>query len=197
MKKILLLFVLTFIISGYATAQGLSYGVKGGLNFATINSGDFDVDSKSGFHAGVFGNISIIILQIQPEILFSQKGFSYKPASDQEVDVRLNYIDIPVMARIKFFPALTLDLGPQYSVLVSQKTETTVTLANGDKETSSSSSTSDMNTSELGGAVGLTATFWKVGASARYTFGFSDVMKDKDDGDGKNRVFQLSAFVKF
>src|SRR5688572_8966331 len=110
MKKILLLFVLTFIISGYVIAQGLSYGVKGGLNFATVNSGDFDAKSKTGIHAGVFVNLSVVILQIQPEILFSQKGFTVDNyiMDGGSLDARLNYIDIPVMARIKFFPALTL-----------------------------------------------------------------------------------------
>jgi hypothetical protein len=49
-----------------------SFGVKGGVNLATIN-GDIDSpDSRTSFHAGVFAEFSVAqIFSIQVEALYS------------------------------------------------------------------------------------------------------------------------------
>ena len=51
-KNVILLFVLIALLSGSSFAQGALYGVKGGINVATI-SGDPDITGVSlGFHVG-------------------------------------------------------------------------------------------------------------------------------------------------
>jgi hypothetical protein len=64
-------------------AQGIRLGIKGGANLSNL-SGDLaneDVyENKYGFHGGLMLNVGLIgdgFLSIQPEVLFSQKGYKY------------------------------------------------------------------------------------------------------------------------
>ncbi len=73
--------------------------------------------------------ILLKILGIQPEILFSQttsqvdSGFNsiYQDAAGSLLkrDVKLNYLNIPVLLRINAGSLLTFHVGPQFSVLVN------------------------------------------------------------------------------
>ncbi len=63
-------------------------------------------------------------LGIQPEILFSQKGFESCATilGNNVIFTRTtNYIDIPIFFSVKPAETLTLLLGPQYSYLIKQK----------------------------------------------------------------------------
>ena len=76
MKRITILFVILTLtlLAGTATAQdAVKTGAKGGLNFATISSGDFD--TRTGFVIGGFAKFGIpdSPLSIQPEALYSQQ----------------------------------------------------------------------------------------------------------------------------
>ena len=74
--------VFTFLIIFSSThrtiAQDWGFGIKGGINFSSLNvDGGDDPDSKVGVHVGVFGNTSINAdgnLFVQPELLFSLQG---------------------------------------------------------------------------------------------------------------------------
>lgn len=178
MKKILLILTL-FISVSVAKAQGFNYGVKAGWNFSNVNSSAFNSDFKHGFHAGVYANLSAVIIAVQPELLFSQKGFK-----NSNVDTRLNYIDIPVLVKLKVFPMISVDAGPQYSILVSKATEV---IANAPQTSPS------YNNGELGGVVGMSLQVLRFGASARYCFGLQDL---EDNGHAKNRLFQVSLSLK-
>lgn len=61
---------------------------------------------------------------VQPEILFSQKGFQATGnilGSPYEFTRTTNYIDIPLLFAIKPSRNLTILAGPQYSYLLKQK----------------------------------------------------------------------------
>ena len=77
MKRLLLLMIAVFVISGLpAFGIDFSMGVKGGINFAHFGGDDanskgvFDSDSKLGFTGGFFGSIPVKdIISIQPAVL--------------------------------------------------------------------------------------------------------------------------------
>lgn len=75
-----------------------TFGLRGGVNFATINGKNgigarLDNNINTGFHAGL--NVEIPIgsgIYLQPGILYSQKGAEF--SGDNEVD--LSYAEVPV-----------------------------------------------------------------------------------------------------
>lgn len=110
----------------------LQFGLKAGANYSNIydsENQEFNADYKFGFVAGVFLAIPFgKYLGLQPEILFSQKG--YKSTGTiltipYEFTHTTDYIDIPLLLSIKPSPFITLLAGPQYSFLIKQKDEFT------------------------------------------------------------------------
>lgn len=109
-----------------ATLPGI--GLKGGLNYSNVWDADgeeFNADPKLGFAVGGFIIIPIgEFIGVQPEIQFSQRGFSATGkflGATYKFTRTSSYIDIPLLFAIKPMPTLTLLIGPQYSYLLSQK----------------------------------------------------------------------------
>lgn len=81
-------------------------GLKAGLNFSKFN--DDKAQSLGGFSGGGFLTYNLNEwLTLQPEIIFTMKGSKlveqatgYLPV---EFDIRLNYVEIPVLAKVQFF----------------------------------------------------------------------------------------------
>ncbi len=110
------------------SSEGISGGFKVGANLSNVydsDNEDFQADSKIGFAGGAFLSIPFgKYLGIQPEILFSQKGFKGSGSilgSEYSFSRTTNYIDVPILLAIKPISSLTLLVGPQYSYLMSQK----------------------------------------------------------------------------
>lgn len=163
-----------------ASIAQVSYGIKGGLNYSNIYSTNLNTNFKQGFHAGVYGKINLIILAVQPEILFSQRGY----VEENVKDVTLNYIDIPVMLKVKIFPMLSIDAGPQFSYLINEKIDGIGNILTVQP---------DFNNSEVSAAFGASAQVWRLGASARYIVGLSELEKAITS---KNQQFQVSLSLK-
>ena len=108
--------------------ESFTFGLKVGTNYSNVYDSEgeeFDADAKFGFVGGAFVAIPIgKLIGIQPEILYSQKGFQ---ASGRildgyyEVERTTNYIDVPVFFVIKPMEFVSIMAGPQFSYLISQK----------------------------------------------------------------------------
>lgn len=171
---------LVFLLVVKASIAQVSYGIKGGLNFSNVYSTGLNTNFKQGFHAGVYGKINLVILAVQPEILFSQRGYV-----EQNVkDVTLNYIDIPVMLKLKIFPMITIDAGPQFSYLLNENIEAIGNIL---------AVQPNFKNSEVSAAFGASAQTWRLGASARYIVGLSELEKAITS---KNQQFQVSLSLK-
>ena len=179
MKKLFILLFLS-VLSLNTMAIGFSYGVKAGWNYSQIKGTNISSDAKQGIHAGLYGNFSLAIVAIQPEILFSQKGYKVSGAND----VRMNYLDIPVMLKLNVLPFISIDAGPQFSYLLSTKEQSeAVTLP----------AIPSYEKAVFDGVVGLSAKVWRVGASARYIFGLQEL---ESLNKTKNSMIQLSLQFK-
>ncbi|WP_394993799.1 porin family protein [Emticicia sp.] len=136
MKKIFLAVAIIALIANNSIAQEnntdfrkkFQFGLKVGTNYSNIydSQGDkFDAEGKFGLAGGVFFAIPIgKFLGIQPEILFSQKGYKQTGTflgSTYNLTRTTDYIDIPLLISIKPTNLLTLYVGPQYSYLMKQK----------------------------------------------------------------------------
>ncbi len=108
------------------------FGVKVGTNYSNVydSKGEqFNADAKFGLAAGAFVHIPLTsLLGIQPEVLFSQKGFKGTGrilGSNYEIKRTSNFIDVPLLLAISPAPSFTIVVGPQFSFLTSQKDEFT------------------------------------------------------------------------
>ncbi|PBJ13691.1 porin family protein [Flavobacterium sp. ACN6] len=125
MKKIILT-AIAVMAFGFANAQQTRFGIKGGLNLSTIVGGDVE-DTKTlvGFHVGGFAEINIVEkFFIQPELLFSTQGAKVDGGFGGDVDFKLNYLNIPVLAKYYIVDnKFSVEAGPQLGVLLSAKAE--------------------------------------------------------------------------
>ena len=145
MKKNVFTILACVCMAGTMNAQGadsnasdnIHIGLKVGANYSNIydSKGEkYDANGKLGFATGAFVSIPIgKYLGIQPELLFSQKGFT-ATSSVLGADVKLtrttNYIDVPVFLAIKPSEMITLLVGPQYSYLMKQHDKFTNPITN-------------------------------------------------------------------
>ena len=205
-----------------AQAQEVRIGLRAGANYSNlagnINNQD-TYNNKFGFLGGVMVNVPVTsdgFFSVQPEVLYSQKGFENKPTEysvlgipgtmqKREGSVNYNYLDVPVLLKVRA-SGLVFEAGPQYSYLLSanNKTKTTTIPAFGGTPTTTEAQNktdvSGLNRNELGylAGVGYEAANG-LSLSLRYTGAFSDFVKSDNNtyfnGDLKNArhsAFQLS-----
>ncbi len=103
------------------------FGFKGGINYSNVYDaqGDaFNAKAKFGLAAGAFVAIPIgKYVGIQPEVLFSQKGFQATGnilGSGYNFTRTSDYIDIPILFSFKPTDFIAINIGPQYSYLFHQ-----------------------------------------------------------------------------
>ena len=138
MKKVILMIAFVTIAVTNSNAQStdkrdaLSFGIKAGANYSNVydsDNEDFVADGKYGFAAGAFVAIPFgTFIGIQPEILYSQKGFKSTGTyfgSTYSMTRTTDFIDVPVLFAVKPIGQLTLLFGPQFSYLLKQTDEFT------------------------------------------------------------------------
>ncbi|WP_019948426.1 porin family protein [Hymenobacter aerophilus] len=211
MKKSLLAAaaLLATVAATETKAQGIRLGLKGGANLSNL-SGDLTnkdgYDNKVGFHGGLMLNVGLIddgFLSLQPEVLYSQKGYKYDSGQTfglykREGDVTYNYIDVPVLLKVKA-GNLFFEAGPQYSYLLKVKDESTGSL-NGTVvgRTEAERDLKNVNRNEFGYVAGLgLQTDMGLMLGLRYNGALTDFAKNKSYNNGeltnaRNQVFQLS-----
>ena len=187
MKKIIVAAVILFAGSLSMNAQAIKFGFKGGLNYAnqtgsdiTVTTNNYKKEAITSYHAGLLAEIRLTdVFSIQPELLYSTKGATYKNAVE-EFKNELGYISIPVLAKISLNNAISLDLGPQASFLLSERKNVNF---------------KESETFEFGAAAGLSLNITKnFFVQGRYVLGLTEASKD---ADVKNSVVQFSAGFKF
>lgn len=201
MKKLVLAAVAVFAIGNSAFAQQeVKFGPKAGVNFANL-SGEDDTNSLTAFHVGAVVEIKFNEkFSIQPEVLYSAQGakseYSNNLGSYKETQ-KLDYINVPIMAKYYVADGFSVEAGPQVGFLTKAQSEVEGTVAN-----ITSSSTQDnkdsFNSVDFGLNFGL-AYDLPVGLffNARYNLGLSDVVKDNNGDAIKNNVIQLGVGYKF
>jgi len=124
MKKIILSAALLVGISAAAQAQGLSFGIKAGPSYTKLVGSEATGSKfKWGFHAGVMADVGITDnFAFHPELLYSMKGHKIEELGNNDTNLYLNYLDVPLMLRYKA-SGLFVEAGPQVSFLLSGKAE--------------------------------------------------------------------------
>jgi hypothetical protein len=206
-KKILSIIVLITLQFFTVQAQNnLKLGIKGGVNFANLNSNDIENNKVlTGVNFGVFAKLPLSdSFAIQPEMYFTTKGseLTYQNVFvDGTAKFELNYIEVPVMLIFNLGQNFNFQLGPYASYLVSSKVKN-VSDVNFNFEENIDSG--DFNKFDTGIAVGLGYDTKSVGFGIRYNLGLVTVGEEKTYlgtnyvfPDGKNGVINLFLTYSF
>lgn len=163
MKKNVFFSVVLIFLCASAFSQGVSFGVKAGVNVADVRASGSGVTSSPdplvGIHGGVY--LTAMFSQhigLQPELLYSGEGYK---SGDK---VHLNYISIPILFRFNVNSLLSFHVGPQFGILASAKDQDGTSVKDAFKS------------SNLGAAFGgIVDLPMGLNFTARYVIGFSDI----------------------
>lgn len=205
-KTILVLSALFLSLAATAQDQKVKLGVKAGLNIASLNfdESELNTSSKTGFTAGLMAEIPLTKkFSLQPELLYSQQG-SKSSFSDPEVanskfesTIKLNYLNIPVMLKYYVAKGLSVQAGPQIGILLQANNKYQDNFLGYENQET-------MNLKEYSSGIDTSVNFGlgyqfanKFYADARYNISYSNVFKESDvsyfiNSDMKNRVFQIT-----
>ncbi len=192
LRKITGLIVIYITCINIAYSQGLSFGIKAGTDVHKIDSRSFTDQFTFGYHAGVFAEIRLNSkLSIQPEIYFSQisvdtgKNFSEIYDFNKVHSLKFGYINIPLLLNIKPMPQLTIQLGPQYGLIVNNN----LSLIQNGKDA--------LKNGDFSVAGGVQVNISRVRIYARYLLGLSE-LNDIDDKDSwKSQTIHAGLALKF
>lgn len=182
---IVLLVLTTALVLGlpqYCSAQGLSLGIKGGMNMSNFTGDSLtNPENLTGIIIGGYATIGLLPnIAIQPEVLYSQKGC--KESGDFlgtpiELTTRINYLEIPVLAKISFGAIVKpyILAGPYFATKVGATQEITISGVSVSGDVDDFVKSSDMGLT-FGAGV---QTPVKLSLEARYSMGLSSI----DDSD--------------
>ena len=110
--------------------EKLFFGIKVGANYSNVydsQGDDFVADPKFGLAGGGFVSIPLgRYVGIQPEVLFSQKGYKSTGTylgNSYSMTRTTDFIDIPLLVVFKPIEIVSIVVGPQFSYLLKQKEE--------------------------------------------------------------------------
>jgi opacity protein-like surface antigen len=223
MKKILLLLAMGLLFAGSVSAQQYYYGprrvvrrraverrrnddfyrvkvgITGGLNIANTissNNTNYSTGTIAGFNAGLYLDVPLIYpLSFEPEVLYSQKGFTANDAGDHFTS-RQNFIDVPLLAKFHLAPGFNFLIGPQLSFLTS----TTNTESSGFTLISQDHTNYDGANTFLDGVIGVSFDLNRnVELRARYTIDFNetDPYGNTFVPNYRNQVWQVGLGINF
>lgn len=199
MKKLVVFICFTFLFATSTVAQDFRFGVKAGLNVASIGGDTFvgaTFDTRIAYHVGVFAQVPLLgKLSLQPEVLYSAQGSNFGGILGLSGfdDQKLNYVNVPVLAKYRIIKGLSAEAGPVVGVLISA--DGRVTDFNGN-----SVDTSDFyNTIDAGFAIGASyAMDSGFVFGLRYNKGLTNINNsDFTNRTNQNNVFQIHAGYSF
>lgn len=157
----------------------VNLGLKAGMNFTRMQGSTWTGGYRSGILGGAFASVGVKKIAGQGEILIATTSFTGNNDNFQKAGLLINpadstsngsynatYLQIPLLLNLRVFGNASLQLGPQYSTLLSATDKDVVLNVPPDQI---------INSGDLAGVVGVQLRLpLKLNAGIRYTFGFTD-----------------------
>jgi hypothetical protein len=188
MNRKVSLLLLAITVTSLSFAQGgFHAGIKGGANVFKVEGKSFEEEFRHGYNLGAFAEINFNKKWgIQPEVMWNQANTRtsndfneiYPHGLSDVKDVKLNYLSIPILLTYRPIKPLSLQLGPQFGVLMDQDKNL---LENGQAAFKRG------DFAMVGGAQ-LNIAAFKIGA--RYQVGLSNINDIDNQDKWKNQGFQ-------
>lgn len=185
MKKTIVTLVLAGV-SIFSFAQ-VSIGIKGGPNFANINteaSAGENYNNRTGWHFGAFAQFRGEKVGFQPEILFSQQGSTITYSGQPDIKSNFGYVNIPLIVKLYTVAGINLQVGPQIGFLTSAEID--------NEDIKDELKGTDFS---LALGVGWDLPFGLT-LDGRYNWGLSDINSGAAPESVKNQVWQISVGYK-
>lgn len=188
MKKVVLAVMAFSFIAVTSQAQGVRLGAKLGANFNKVTGKSFSEEYDLSYHVGGFLEIDFSKkLGIQPEVYFNQatttrtSGFDafYQENPNANTKIKLNYLSIPVLLRYNVGRIVTLQAGPQFSILMNNDNTLLQNGADAFKD------------GDLAMAAGLTLNLKMLRVYGRYNVGLNNINDIDNQDKWKNQQLQL------
>ncbi len=209
MKKTIVVLLAAMAVTLLAPqAQAITFGLKGGLNFANVKAGGTDMpDFKNvnGLTGGIFFSLGLGPISIQPEVLYSRRGVAMTFTEGETTfdgKIMLDYVEVPVLLKLRVIQAGPVKPfvfgGPAYSYLIKARQKLTV---GGDSETMDS--TDSFKRSEIaavfGAGIDLNLVAVKLTVDARYHLGLTNIAINEEGGtsEAKNKGFSVMVGFAF
>lgn len=189
MKKIILMAVMALAtVSSFAQHAVGTFTIqpKVGLNLANVTKGDGDI--RVGAVAGAEFEYQVSdIFSLSAGALYSMQGCKGE-VEGYDATVKLDYLNIPILANVYVAKGLAVKLGIQPGFNVTSKASV---------EKSGTKVTTDLDGIEsvdFSIPIGLSYEINNFVIDGRYNLGVSKIM---DGSDSKNSVFQFTLGYKF
>ena len=191
MKKIIL--IATCIVFSFASfAQGFHLGIQAGANFGKIKGQSYNSGYNLGYQVGGFAEIDLTQgFGIQPEVIFNQTNTKVSNNQSDVIDgltsgekIQLNYLSIPVLLRFNAGKLLTLNLGPQYSILLNNH------------KTTLQNATDAFKQGDFGLVAGAQINLGSLKVYGRYNIGLSDISDIQNSESWKSQQIQLGVGLR-
>lgn len=197
MRVVQAMLSILLVTSSTALAQERSWGVKAGVNLATLSADDPDAsyDFRIGVAAGGYFTLPLgSRLELQPEALFSQQGAK---AGDTDIDatIALDMLTIPVLVKFRLSPpgqGLAVYGGPSIGLRLRARGISSF----GDQKIDIDIS-DDVESTDFGVAAGAMYERGRWTLDGRYTFGLSKLNTDPEEADLKSRTISVLLGVRF
>lgn len=173
MKKVFLSVIAMVAFVAVSSAQDTKFGVKGGINLASLGADADDADGVTSFYIGGLVDITVSEkFHVQPELLYSSEG-----AEDAEI----SFIRIPIMAKFYVGEGFNLQAGPTIGIKAG------------------ADDGMDEMTKSLDYGLGIGAAYELAGGlffDARYNFGLANI-SDIDGIDVTTNTIQVGLGFRF
>ncbi|MDD7273738.1 MAG: porin family protein [Prevotella sp.] len=201
MKK---LFVVAAVMLAAVGAQAQravgswSFQPKVGMNVAGLTKTD-DSDARIGLALGAEAEYQLTdLFSLTGGVMYSQQGTKWTGDMDiydipfnGTATLKLDYINVPILANVYVAKGFAVKLGLQPGFLVNKQVKIK---AMGQSISKDIPSEAGLNTFDLSIPVGVSYEYKNVQLDARYNWGVTNVAKDSDT---KNSVFQFTLGYKF
>ena len=185
-NKILLLAILLIVSLSSVYAQGFKLGIKGGADIHKIDGKPFSDEFSYGYHVGGFAQVNVTHKWgIQPEVLFSEVNVDTSSSFSTVYDfnsvskVKLQYLKIPLLLNYSPNPFVSLQLGPQYGILLDNDKS----LVKNGKDAFAKGDFSMIG--------GVQLNISKIKIYGRYAVGLSNINDIDNQDKWKNQNFQV------
>lgn len=185
-NKIVIATLIAFCFFATGNAQSFKLGVKGGASLNKLSGESFKDGFSFGYNLGGFATIGLSKkLAIQPEVIFNQvntdtsSSFSSVYQFKNVDKVKLNYLSIPILLNYNVSKLLTLQVGPQYSILMNQN----VTLVQNGKNA--------FKNGDFAMVGGAQVNLSKLKFFGRYVIGLNNINDISSQQNWKNQSIQL------
>ncbi|HEY9049634.1 MAG TPA: porin family protein [Ohtaekwangia sp.] len=195
--KFLMIAVLTLTSAGVFAQAQFAIGIKAGPNFANLNTSEgvgANYKNRTGFHAGAFALIKLSKIGIQPEVLFSQQGSTFKYSGSPDLKANFSYVNVPILIKLYTIAGINIQAGPQFGFLTSAKRENYDSTSG---QVTEQSIKNDVKKSDVSVALGLGWDLpFGLTIDGRYNLGLSDINSGASAESIKNQVWQFSIGYK-